>query len=643
MNALLKYRPEVDGLRTIAVGGVILFHYNPAWLSGGFLGVDVFFVISGYLLTAIIHRELHEGRFSFLRFWLRRLRRLYPALVTMVLGVALVGNYLQFGQAREALPMQALAAVFSFSNILLWATTSGYWAQDTGSIALLHTWSLSLEEHFYLFLPVFLFLIYHFRRRWLTASLWICTVLSLALCIYASYHHREAAFFWLPTRAWELLIGSLLAIKLPDGHCPGEKRGWEPWAAGLGLVLIVLSFVFIGEEAHFPSAWPLPACLGTAAILAFGRHGGWVKTLLALPPVRLLGVISYSLYLWHWPILVFTGYYPAWNNPWLFLGLLLAVSTLSYALVEAPCRKNNRRTVIFLAGSFVPLACAIGALLLTPRNPWLPPEMANLDAPDSYEAGGRYDAKNLMLAGEYGLKIGDDDVAPQVMLVGSSHAMPYEQALIDFEKANGGGVLLSATSGVELTDGLSRAREELLIGQRLEHAYDWINLLKLDYVARYHPQVVIVAGRWDLSLANEPDFADRLREEITFLAENAGHVLVLEQVPMGDLPAAYGKSVRIYLLALARSGKEGVFQPAPEVVAANQLVREVIAELDRPNVELLDPTPLLTNDEGDILPIQDGNLLYYDADHLNLYGAARVFDALLEPRLKQLLASEGKD
>jgi peptidoglycan/LPS O-acetylase OafA/YrhL len=230
----LKYRPEIDGLRALAVVAVIVFHFHAHFLPGGFLGVDVFFVISGFLITSIIHRQLEDGSFSLRAFWMRRIRRLYPALFFMVGIVALLGYLLILRPERGELTLHSIAALCSFQNILLWKTTGGYWAESSENIALLHTWSLSLEEQFYVVFPPVLLLVHRFARRWILPLIVAMALVSLLLCLQQTGVRRNAAFYFLPTRMWELLLGSIAAITTSGSSL---KRGafrfggiFRPWA-----------------------------------------------------------------------------------------------------------------------------------------------------------------------------------------------------------------------------------------------------------------------------------------------------------------------------------------------------------------------------------------------------------------------------
>ncbi len=201
MNRKLTYRPEIDGLRTIAVMAVIVFHLAPGRLRGGFLGVDVFLVISGFLITTIINKQIIEGSFSILSFWKRRIKRLYPALITVVGFVLLVSAFILVEPERSRLPLQAIGAIFSFENILLWKTTGGYWDTSSENISLLHTWSLSLEERYYLFFPIMLLLMSRFAKGKERQILIGILLLSFCLCIYGTEHRRSASFYLLPTRS----------------------------------------------------------------------------------------------------------------------------------------------------------------------------------------------------------------------------------------------------------------------------------------------------------------------------------------------------------------------------------------------------------------------------------------------------------
>jgi peptidoglycan/LPS O-acetylase OafA/YrhL len=338
------YRRDIDGLRAIAVMPVVIFHIAQSFLPGGYVGVDIFFVISGYLISAHILTDVAEGRFNIARFYERRIRRIFPAyavlLCFVVLGVLF--NFLpvetrDFGKAM-------IAAVASVTNIFFWATT-GYFAVAAEQLPLLHTWSLAVEEQFYLVFPVMIMTIHRWARDWLTASVVVILLLSLTLSIIGAYEWPLATFYLLPTRAWELLLGTALALKLVP---PQGRASVRNVCAAIGLLLIVLPMVLYSPATHFPGAAAIPPCLGAALIIHAGESGeSMTSRLLSLRPLVFIGLISYSLYLWHWPLMVFQrtdSLLVVSSSKTVVRSVVLITSlvcaTLSWLLVERPTRNR---------------------------------------------------------------------------------------------------------------------------------------------------------------------------------------------------------------------------------------------------------------------------------------------------------------
>lgn len=302
------YRPDIDGLRAIAVLAVVLHHLSAPLLPGGYVGVDVFFVISGYLITSIISREMAEGRFSFASFYERRARRIFPALFA-VLAATLVASYaLLLPSDMMSTLRAALGTVFFGSNIVFWREMKeGYFAAtDLALNPLLHTWSLSVEEQFYVFFPVLLLLCYRFTRQQVVPVLLFSAMVSLVGAALLVSSKSVAVFFLSPFRAWELLAGSLLALHTVP---PLRSRMLRELIAAAGLLAIVVAcFVYDGGTT-FPGLAALAPVLGTAALIHAGASGpSLAARLLQLPPMVWVGLISYSLYLWHWPLIVLTRY-----------------------------------------------------------------------------------------------------------------------------------------------------------------------------------------------------------------------------------------------------------------------------------------------------------------------------------------------
>lgn len=299
----MKYRPEIDGLRAVAVIPVVLFHMGTRWVSGGYVGVDIFFVISGYLITSIILGDYDGGRFSFAGFWHRRARRILPALLVMLLITSAAGYRILFGSEINNLGREGIAAALSFANIRFWRATGDYWGPQAESSPLLHTWSLSAEEQFYFLYPVLLFILLRYARKWVPTALACVTVGGFVLYLYGSAHFPTATFYLIPMRAWELASGCAVAVYF-SSRTPTISPRWASVLTGVGLVAIFGAIYILGKENRFPGDLIIPVA-GTLLVVAFANHAtGLGKRFLTAPPVVYTGKISYSLYLWHWPILL---------------------------------------------------------------------------------------------------------------------------------------------------------------------------------------------------------------------------------------------------------------------------------------------------------------------------------------------------
>lgn len=356
----IKYRPEIDGLRTVAVFSVVLYHANLAFkdlnlFKGGFIGVDVFFVISGYLITMIILKELQKGHFSFAYFYERRARRILPALFTvMLVSIPLAWQYM-LPIDMKAYAGSLLSALGFGSNIWFWQEDS-YAAAPSALKPLLHTWSLSVEEQFYVVFPILLCLLYRFGRKSITWVFIIVCLLSLQLAQWGSTRFPDANFFLLPSRGWELLAGAILArIELEKGRL--KYPFWGAIMPTLGLFLICSSVVFFDDKTPHPSYITALPILGTMFLIWFCREGEWITRLLSSKPFVSIGLISYGFYLWHFPVFVFSrlkGSTPSDIKSLKYIGLALLLAVLSYFFIEKPTRNRQRvKHKTFLIGIWV--------------------------------------------------------------------------------------------------------------------------------------------------------------------------------------------------------------------------------------------------------------------------------------------------
>jgi len=350
----LEYRPEIDGLRAIAVLPVILFHAGFSTFSGGFVGVDVFFVISGYLITSIIVKDVEAGTFSFWDFYERRARRILPALFLVMLCCIPFAWMWMLPTELKAFSASVVAVGLFASNFLFWRQ-SGYFDAAAEMKPLLHTWSLSVEEQFYIFFPIAILLLWRLGRRNVVGSILLVTLLSLALSEYASRYYPSANFYLLPTRAWELLAGALCSFIVAKPHIPRDNV-----LSLAGLVAITMSIFIYDEDIPFPSLYALLPVLGTCAVLQFARQGTLVASLLSLKPVVGMGLISYSAYLWHQPLFAFAHIRSLTEPTWQLMLFLAVASTafayLSWRFIEVPARRRgewplpSRRTVFATLG-----------------------------------------------------------------------------------------------------------------------------------------------------------------------------------------------------------------------------------------------------------------------------------------------------
>ena len=331
----IPYRRDVDGLRAVAVLAVVAYHAFPSALPGGFVGVDIFFVISGYLITAILAREIEGGDDSLMRFYERRARRLLPAL-SVVLAASTIAALILLPPFDLDRYGRSLATVAGFvSNIGFWLK-SGYFDQAARTQPLLHTWSLGVEEQFYLVWPLVLAAAMRFRRR--LALLAAVGLASLVLAEIQVRHWPDAAFYLLPARIFEFVLGALVALRpaVPIGRT-AVPLAW------LGLALILLPIGLYSRETPFPGLAALVPCLGAALVILAGP-GGAVARLLGRAPLVAIGLLSYSLYLWHWPVLIFgeiwLGRPLGGAETGLALALVLGLSALTWRFVERPFRRR---------------------------------------------------------------------------------------------------------------------------------------------------------------------------------------------------------------------------------------------------------------------------------------------------------------
>jgi peptidoglycan/LPS O-acetylase OafA/YrhL len=536
----LPHRPEIDGLRAFAILPILLLHCGVSQLRGGFVGVDVFFVISGYLITAIVMREMDAGTFSLTAFYRRRIVRILPALLTMVVIVLALGCLLLFPVPLRDLANSAAATAAFGSNIYFYAT-SDYFSQASDMKPLVHTWSLAVEEQFYLLYPLLLLALRKLERRALVAVLMAIGAASLAAGVAFAFHDLTAGFYLLPARAWELVLGGLVALGAHPRIASPRLRGALCW---LALGTIVASVVVTRPTWPFPVPFALPPAGATAILLAYAPQTR-AATLLSWAPLRGIGLISYALYLWHRPIIAFTLAGRSWVTTPLDTAILLALSfvaaILSYALVERPALRRWRS-----GGGIAPHMAAAAALLAliaasltiavqAERIRSLPPEIARVVGYLGFDRTPRGVAQyrtGTCFALPYE-KPHDPACLqpaldrPNVLLVGDSHAAQLSQAL---RQAIAPAHLVQATAAgcrpMLVTNGLASCRK--------------LTLAVLRDMDLSHITGVVLAGRWfDI---------DVMPMEQTVQALRARGIRVVVVGPMveynGDMPDLLARAMQ---------------------------------------------------------------------------------------------------
>lgn len=439
-NKALAYRADIDGLRALAVLAVVIFHLNKQWLPGGFVGVDIFFVISGFLITGIVARQAAAGTFSFVDFYMRRVRRILPAALLATLTTLVFGSIFMLPDDAKALSISAVASTVSAANIYFWKfLDTSYFAASSDTVPLLHMWSLGVEEQFYLVWPTLLLFTLKLWGRGATMA--VALVLAAVSFIYGQLtlaSDPTFAYYMLPSRAGELLLGGITFF-LADAVKESIKEVYTQALAMLGALLLAWSLAFIRETEGFPGFISIVPALGAALVLASGSFNStYVGKILSVKPMVAIGLVSFSLYLWHWPVLAFYRYGFGEPDALGYFICLLAMAGLtlfSYFMVEVPFRsKRNWKFTLAIPAS-ASLALALAGLL------YMNDGVLSVVSPSGYQAAlasnrsGSDPAAELPYVCQNAFKpelftspkclLGDISKAPSAILVGDSNAAHF--------------------------------------------------------------------------------------------------------------------------------------------------------------------------------------------------------------------------
>ncbi len=562
---MLTYRPDIDGLRALAVLPVVLYHAGFATFSGGYVGVDIFFVISGYLITSLIYSEINDGSFRFRNFYLRRIRRLFPALFTVVLLTCIPAYWLLLPEELEDFG-QSVASLALFASNLLFFSESGYFAGAAEMKPLLHTWSLAIEEQYYLLFPVLLLLIKRTPGKPYFAVVGLLFAASLTYSAVAVYTAPEAAFYLLPSRTWELLLGSIIAMTGIS-----ISRAWlRESLAVFGLLLLGFAILTFTPEMPFPGLAALAPCLGTALLIVTGREQA-TRTARVLSDPRLVffGLISYSLYLWHWPILVFAKHYfvapLSLTVTWILIAISVLAAYLSWRFVERPFRGQQgilgSRRIFQATGATIALLIAVG--LLFDSQEGLPgrldPGISKILAVADDKPKRRKLCEGIA-PGEVSMErlcpVAENDIPPSFLVWGDSHANMLIAGIAAQAQARGINGRFAVANGCVPLLGVRRVVQTTDV-DCAEFNEAAINLL------RDNPQIdtVIIAARWGLHAEGVPFAPDSGR---AFWLQDA---MQAADDPAGNR-AIFQRAFDRTLSRLAELGRNVVILgPVPEVVA----------------------------------------------------------------------------
>jgi peptidoglycan/LPS O-acetylase OafA/YrhL len=617
-NHRTSYRPDVDGLRAVAVVSVLAYHVAlilPGGainrMQGGFVGVDIFFVISGYLIIGIIQRQIESGTFLLREFYARRVRRILPAFYLVLICTSLFVLPHIFPQEIREYTRSALASVFSVSNIYFWATTN-YFAAPASTKPLLHTWSLGVEEQFYLLIPSLLVLLARGGRGMLRISLVGIGVASFLLSVYGAFAWPDATFYLAPSRVWEFILGGLLAL----GMIPHPRSNWARNVAGIiGLAFIAGSDLLFTAKLPFPGIAALVPCGGAVLIISAGEAGpSVVGRILSWKPVVFVGLISYSLYLWHWPVLVCQSMFsmiPGGSIGKLVkLKVLLAIfllSIISFYLVERPFRRLRWHFSRTMVG-----ALAFSIFLLA----------AGRVSADWYAS--RFSAPELEAASYLDYLQSHPGLEDCQIMAGQKAASSSLSRCLNMDSSKKNYLILADSEANHLFPGLVKAYPDvhfiratgsgcplLLPRERaLSHCESLFGYLYENFLPTHKIDGVILEGRWDT------DHPQQIIKVVRWFQAHEIPAVVLGIIPQYDQP-------------LPRLMAMSIQQHDPGLAAKHRLdtagfdeQMETLAQAD--HFTFIGWTELLCDHGKCPTTTPDGVPLVYDFGHLTIEGSTFV-------------------
>ena len=637
-----KYRPDIDGLRAVAVLSVVAYHYFPEQVSGGFTGVDVFFVISGFLISSIIFGSLANDRFSYREFYARRIKRIFPALL-LVLAVTLgFGWYVLFSDEFAQLGKHVAGGAGFAANLVLWSE-AGYFDAAAETKPLLHLWSLGVEEQFYILWPLLLGFVWRRNLNFLRVTL-LVAVLSFVINLYWIDRDPVALFFSPFSRIWELMIGGILAYMVLHGRAIFSGNGsLSILLSLLGLGLIIASVFMFDRYTPFPGWWALLPTVGTALVIA-SPQANWLNSRVLGNPVMVwFGLISYPLYLWHWPLLAFARILddgmPDIGTRFVLVGASILLASITFLLIEKRFRTRYSNAAILFLSSAMALILVLG---LVASQGVYPPRMtskyAEIVVAAKRDWGFPGKLQRLTMDDTHFFVASAAD--SKTLFIGDSHMEQYAPRVVQaLQDDPGKNTAVFATFGgcppIPSVFEPKRVRCPELMQKTLE------------YLDRPDVEVVVIGARWHLYfLTATRDWSHQETPDLNyyFLDNNDGRHKFLDddgatlaKQALESFIATLARNKRVYLLLDNPSGHDfspktilegsrlSQFQSArsvgKEVYAAydpeqQQLREEFKALAARAGADVLDPVARLCNQQRCKVTTKDGTPIYRDNDHL---------------------------
>ncbi len=635
----MTYRSDIDGLRAVAVLSVVFCHAGLR-VPGGFIGVDVFFVISGYLITCLILEDIKRGTFSIFGFWERRVRRIFPALFVVCIGTAIIAHFVLLPSAYHDFGKSLFGITFFVSNIQFWMET-GYFETSALEKPLLHTWSLAVEEQFYLFMP--LLMIFLSIKRWLNYWVFIfLLIFSFGLSVCGLSTNPDFTFYWLPTRAWELLAGAWVCLWASNRFSGGQeinestRRTSHFLREGLAIVallLIVIPCFLYTEKTPFPGLAALPPVLGTTLLIGLGcnqQRLPWINRLLANRLCVWVGLISYSLYLWHWPLLALARYF-SYNPLWFPYRVVIVILSLSLAYltwrwIEQPFRKRqfcaSRRAVFIFFTSGLTVMLLIAGILVYTHG--LPTRFNQREQRMIETARRDYRYFQQHIASDVPIKLnrfGVIDKPVSLLVWGDSQAqaiLPAIDVLANELQIHAVGATHTGTPPV-----LGYFSSAWSIPQDAVR----FNRAVMDYIISQKIPKVVLVSLWTLHIHNDTEYADyldKLKTTIKELREAEVAVYVVCQIPTYSPQRFYFDYYTIHNRHLRLQLSMDDYK--------RQVIREqaVSDKLDGLGVHYLNPDKFLPFDKEKkvFIPYDEEGFLYADGGHLSSHGALKLLPML---------------